>query len=64
MKNLEFVELNAQELEEVNGGGIAGPPMSHYVSADAICRTNKMIDKALSDAWDYVKGFCTGFFNL
>ena len=48
----------------MNGGGIAGPPMSHYVSADAICRTNKMIDKALSDAWDYVKGFCTGFFNL
>ena len=62
MKSLEFMELNAQELEEVNGGGMAGPPMSRYVSADAISRTNQMIDKALSDAWDYVRGFCAGFF--
>lgn len=63
MKNFEFMELNAQELEEVNGGGIGGPPIGNYVSSESIGKAGRAVSRAISDTWDYIKGFGEGFFN-
>lgn len=63
MKNLDFLELNAQELEEVDGGGAAGPPLGGYFSSEQIANTNQAIRRAFTDAWDYIRGFGEGFFN-
>ncbi|MEN6354629.1 MAG: hypothetical protein ABFD02_14345 [Bacteroidales bacterium] len=64
MKKNEFNELSTQEIQVLNGGSMVGPPVSEYISSDSIAKANQMIGKALTDAWDYVRGFGRGFFNL
>jgi len=64
MKKNEFIELRAQELQVLKGGSMAGPPVSGYISSESIVKTNQLIGKALTDTWDYVRGFGRGFFNL
>lgn len=63
MQDLTFVELNAQEMEDVNGGGVAGPQLGGYFSSEQIANENRVVRKALTDAWDYIRGFGEGFFN-
>jgi hypothetical protein len=64
MRKNEFIVLRAQELQVLNGGSMAGPPVGGYLSSESIVKTNQLIGKALTDAWDYVRGFSRGFFNL
>lgn len=64
MKELGFMELDFRHLERVNGGGVAGPPIGSYVSSDSIARANQVVREAITDAWDYIRGFGKGFFNL
>ncbi|HBX46350.1 hypothetical protein [Limibacterium fermenti] len=60
MKNLEFSELRAQDLEEVNGGGAVGPALSYYANSSEIEAGRQV----LADAGDFIVGFVKGLFNL
>ncbi len=54
MKNLEFVELNAQEMEEVNGGilGALGWLIAGIVIAEMLDRNSgNDFREGFNDAW-------------
>jgi len=63
MMNFEFIELNSQELEVVNGGGTAGPPLGGYFSSEQIANASQAVGRAFTDVWDYIRGFGEGFLN-
>jgi hypothetical protein len=66
MKNLSndyTKEMSVKDMEEVTGGGTAGPAASYYTSSGQAGKTGKLLYRCAVDACDYVSGLFNGFFD-